>query len=162
MNILYSLLFFKIAKMIYVIIGIVFMILGVIHLADWIRIRSGSPSKVLLALSDDGKGKPFSRILGGIVVIILAVGLNAIATLWPSNANISLQSNYVNVPGERAPTLIMLSIYNLMLVVPLILAMILIFRRSSANWMSKAPSKAKSILSSFLLGLGFGLVYIFH
>jgi len=162
MNILYSIVFFKIVRIIYVVIGIVFIIIGIIHLADWIRIKRGGLSKVLLPLSEGGKGMPFSRILGRIGVIALAVCLNAVSTIWPSNAFISFYSNYISVPGEIKSTLIMLCIYNLMLTVPLILAMYWIPWSSSSGWVAKAPAKAKIVLSAFLLGLGFGLVYIFH
>jgi hypothetical protein len=162
MNILYSILFFKVGRIIYFAIGIVFIIIGVIYLIDWVRMKRGSLSKASRVLSDDGKGKLFSNVLGKIGVVSSAVLLNALATIWPSNAIISFYANYFDVPGEKKATIIMLCIYNLMLIVPFVAAMLWIPWNSSSGWMTKAPAKAKMVLSSFLLGLGIGLVYNFH
>lgn len=162
MNILYSALFFKAARVVYVVIGIVFIIGGVIHLIDWVRIKRGDLSKMSLALSDDGKGKPFSIVWGRIGVIAPAFYLNAIATIWPPNSFISFYANYLEMPGMRIATFRMLCIYNLMLIVPLVAAMLWILWNASSGWVTKSPAKAKMVFSSFLLGLGVCLVYIFH
>lgn len=162
MNILYSILFFQVVRIIYVIVGIVFVVVGIIHLIDWIRIRRGGLSKILLALSDDGKGKSFPKIAGVFIVIAIAVYLNAIATIWPSNSYISFYLNFINIPGERKEAIIMLFIYSLMMIAPLAVAMLWIFWSSPCGWGTKSPAKAKMVLSSVLLGLGGCLVYIFH
>ena len=96
------------------------------------------------------------------MVFSSAVFLSALATIWPSNAFISFYANYLNVPGEKKATIIMLCIYNLMHIVPLVAAMLWIPWSSPSGWVTKAPAKAKMVLSSFLLGLGVCLVYIFH
>ena len=129
----------------------------------WIRIKRGYVSKTPAALSDDGKGKSLFKIFVKIGVIALAVYLSAIATIWPSSAVISFYANYIDAPGQKKAAIIMLCIYNLMLMVPLVAAMFwFLWNNSSSGWVTKAPAKAKMVFSSFLLGLGVCLVYIFH
>ena len=162
MSILYSILFLKVARIIYVIIGIVFIIIGVIHLINWVRIKRGDLSKMSVVLSGDGKENFFFKVLGRMAVFSSAVCLNAFATLWPSNSYITFYSYYLDMPGKKSATIIMLCIYNLMLIIPLVAAMLWIPWNSPAGWATKEPAKAKMVLSSFLLGLGVCLVYIFH
>lgn len=161
MNILYSIPFFKSVRYVYAVLGVVFIIYGIVHFADWLRIRKAN-FRMTLPVTDDGKGKPFSRILASPLFFMAAVVLSAIATIWPPNKFISFYSNYVNVPGETKSTLIMLGVYNLVLVVPVGLAMLWIPWASPNGWAAMNLSKTKVILSSFLLGLGICLVYIFR
>ena len=77
MSILYSILFFKTVRIIYAVIGVTFIIVGVIHLMDWIRIKRGYVSKTPAAISDDGKEKFLFKIFVKIGVIALAVYLAA-------------------------------------------------------------------------------------
>ena len=162
MNILYSITFFKVVRVLYCVIGVVFFVVGIIHLVDWMRIKKGDLARISLALFDDGKGRPFSKNFGAFYAIALAIVLNATATIWPTNKFIMFYSNYLFMPGAFKSTLGMLAIYCLMLTAPLVVALFWIPWTSPVGWVYKNPSKAKVILSSFLLGLGGSLVYIFH
>ena len=162
MNILYSILFFDVMRVFYCVIGVVFLLIGFLHLVDWARIQKGDLTRILLPFSSDGKGQQLSKVLGTTSVVVLAIILNATATIWPANKSIMFYANYLFVPGVFLSTLFMLATYSLMLTLPLTAALFWIRWTSPSGWVFKNLSKTKIILSSFLLGLGGSLVYIFH
>lgn len=161
MNILYSIPFFTAMRVFYVFVGVVFVVVAAVHLLDWVKIYKGGAVKFVLPLIDDGQGRPFSRFLSRSAVIVLAFVLNAFATVWPSNKFIMVYSNYLHVPGEFKKTMIMLVVYCVMLTLPLMISLLWMSWTLPDGWVSRNISKAKIMLSAFVMGLGISLVYIF-
>lgn len=161
MNILYSISFFAAMRVFYVLIGVVFVVVGAVHFLDWVKIYKGGEVKFGLPLTDDGQGVPFSKFLTSLSVIVLAIVLNAFATVWPSNKFITVYANYLHVPGEFKKTLIMLVIYCVMLTLPMLISLLWMSWTLPDGWVSRNLSKAKIMLSAFVMGLGISLVYIF-
>ena len=161
MGVLYSIKFFYYGRVFYTLVGIIFLILSIVHFIDWVFLLK-RVNKMMLPLTDQGSLKPIFTPVVVFMAIVSAVILSALSTIWPSNESISFYSNFLAVPGQSAWAMFMLFVYDLMIIVPLVLTMYWIFFTSPSGWGAKNLSKVKIILSSYMLGLGFCLVYIFH
>lgn len=161
MNILYSFPFFMAMRVLYVVLGVIFVWAGVLHFMDWVKLYKGSIAEFALPLLEDRQGKPCSGILAKLVVITAAFVLNAFSTVWPANKYITFYSNYLHMPGEFKATIIMLIVYCMMLAVPMALAPVWMSWTSQNGWVYRNMSKAKISISAFLIGLGVSLIYVF-
>lgn len=164
MSVLYSVSFFNSMRVLYFVIGVLFCIAGLIHFFDWIKVRQGKASEVLLPLSKgySAEAKPLAQLLGRSSVITLAAVLNAASTVWPMNKYIGFYANFLGMPGEVMSAFLMLAIYCLMLVLPLAVVPLWMSWTSPSGWVSMKPSQGKIVLSAFILGVGINLIYVFH
>jgi cytochrome c biogenesis protein CcdA len=102
---------------------------------------------------------PDIKVLIGVIVV--AVALAAMSTVWPPSQYIFISSAYLFVPGKSAEIFIMLLIYNFILVVPMLGVYLFVESDFFSRWVQQSPSMVKMIFSALLIALGGGLVYIF-
>ena len=97
--VLYNKYFILVAKLIYFILGLVALVLGVLFLKDWTVIRRGLPFKDVFA---GVEGKECSGVDWRLflLVIIIALFLSALATLWPMNVYMMLLGNEAFIKGQ--------------------------------------------------------------
>lgn len=164
MSILYSVTFFQTMRIVYCGLGLVFCIIGLIHMIDWIKIRKGSSSALFLPFvaNEVPAAKPLLQLAGRIMLTSSAVLLSGASTVWPMNKYVGFYTNYLGVPGEVVSTIVMLAVYCLMMIAPLIVVPFWMSWVSPSGWVTKYPSRAKAIISALILGVGINLVYVFH
>lgn len=161
MSVLYSDWFFQFGRFFYSAIGAVFMVFGGFHFADWVRMVL-SKSLPRWSLTDDGQKKRAIWPLLKPLIIIPAIVLSALSTVWPMNRYVSLFALDLGNPSEMTRTVGVLSLYSLMMMTPLALAIFWLPLSAPGGWIERNPTMAKMIASSVLIGLGFGLIYVFH
>jgi hypothetical protein len=164
MGILYSVTFFNTMRVVYFVLGIVLCIAGLLHFIDWIKLRKGNAAALFLPFSakDVPPAKPAAQVVARCFLVFFAAVLSACSTIWPMNKYISFYTNYLAVPGEVASTVIMLAVYCLTLTVPLVIGLLWMPWTSPSGWVAINPSRAKAVVSAFVLATGINLVYVFH
>ncbi|MBL8014350.1 MAG: hypothetical protein JNN05_10935, partial [Candidatus Omnitrophica bacterium] len=162
MPILYSDLFFQFGRMFYCLVGVIFMLVGGFVFRSWVQ----SLQKKSLSgwnLYDTGDRRKIFFLIPQFFLVYGAIFLNAMATIWPMDRQVTLLS-YDLWDREKIGimTFVLLGIYAMMLILPLALARFWIPLSSENGWIAKNTAKARSIVSAVLIGVGFGLVYVFR
>ena len=98
------------AKIIYFVLGLAAFVFGVLFIKDWIVLRRGLPLKNGLFVADGKEGKEAGW---GVVlrVIVIALGLSALATLWPMNVYLMLLGNEALIKGQWQVIMPLISLY---------------------------------------------------
>lgn len=162
MPVLYSDLFFQFGRMFYCTIGVVFILLGCFVFNSWIQ-QLKSKSYTGWILHDTGVRRKVFFLIPQFFVVYGAIFLNAMSTIWPMDRNVTLLSYDLWDPEKLSTkTFLWLGVYALMMLVPLLLARFWIPLSSIDGWVAKNPTKAKSVVSAVLIGVGFSLVFVFR
>lgn len=162
MPILYAKRFFEIGRIFYFIVGALLIVWGCVHFRDWWGLVRGGKQHPIMApfVAGPYAQKALSvKVLIGIIVV--AVVLAAMSTVWPPSQYIFISSTYLFVPGKSADTFIMLLIYNFILVVPLLGVYLFAESDFFSRWLHQAPTMVKMVFSALLIALGSGIIYIF-
>jgi cytochrome c biogenesis protein CcdA len=164
MPILYSEEFFRLARKVYFILGILFLLVGALHMRDWWYLRRHLKGPLFFPIvegdEEDSKGRV--NIIRIFLIVAMAAALAALSTIWPTDAYILLYSTFLVVPGRKIETYAMLFVYNFVLVWPLLASYIFVSSDYFSKLARKSPSMVKITLSALTFSVGSGLLYIFH
>src|ERR1041385_5721703 len=166
MPILYSIGFYRLARVVYFIIGIALTVCGLVHFRDWwILKRSAGKKKTLsfpLGVSTNDEPMRPLNIRTIAPVLVLSIFLSLLSTIGPTSSYVLFYSSFLPVPGKTVETYLMILIYNFMYVLPLIGIFLMISSGFLVDLIHKRLPLVKIILSALTLSVGTGLIYIFH
>ena len=167
-------LYYLLSKVLYLFIGIVMIFSGIFKVRDWwISLRGGDFKKTFLktpallsAKNHEGLSKRNSWVKLGMISLLSGFVFAFLASVCRGQPYLTMLAYISGAQHQKVPALLYVVIYNFLTVVPLLSVFLLIFlgvqSGGLARFWEKHFSKVKIVQAGVLLGLGFGLLFMFR